>query len=190
MLEVIADVGAVLTGLGAGWIVWLGHQLARRQRTDAWLQNLNQLHGEFWDDPDLAEVREWLASGPAYEALRQSIEVRFLRPEEMSPADYHRIELLDKFFNFLIRVRLVDSELGAELDLWSELSFSFWLKAITDRSRWHLLVYFEHTFANTRLGPLLTAPDEGPDAEAVRDTRRQLLASAASLNSAAHLPRP
>ena len=61
MLEMVADFGAVLTGLGAGWIVWLGHQLARRQRADAWLENLNQLHGQFWEDPDFAEVREWSA---------------------------------------------------------------------------------------------------------------------------------
>jgi hypothetical protein len=171
MLEMIADYGAVLTGLGAGWIVWLGHQLAHRQRTDSWLENLNRLHREFWEDSDLAEVREWLASDALYAELRGSIEMRYLNPGEMSRADYRRIELLDKFFNILIRVRVVDSQLEAERDLWSELSFSFWLEAVRDHHRWHLLVYFERSFANTRLGPLLqnpTAPAELEELGAVR----------------------
>jgi hypothetical protein len=177
MLEMIANVGAVLTGLGAGWIVWLGHQLARRQRTDAWLANLNQLHGQFWEDSDLAEVREWLASDAAYSALRDSIEIRFLKPGEMSSADYRYIELLDKFFNFLIRVRVVDSELDADRDLWSELSFSFWLDAVTDRSRWHLFVYFEHSFANTRLGSLVALPTDPAGSEALSRVRERLLSA-------------
>ena len=175
MLETIANFGAVLTGLGAGWIVWLGLQLARRQRTDAWLDNLNQLHGQFWEDSDLAEVREWVASDAAYAALRDSIEVRFLKPDEMSRDDYRRIELLDKFFNFLIRVRVVDSQLDADRDLWSELSFSFWLDAVTDRGRWHLLVYFERAFGNTRLGSIVGNPTDSAGTEAFSKVRQRLL---------------
>jgi hypothetical protein len=180
MVEVTADLGAVLTGLGAGWIVWLGHQLARRQRTDVWLTNLNQLHGQFWDDSDLAEVREWLVSDAAYATLRDSIEIRFLNPHEMSSADYHRIELLDKFFNFLIRVLVVDSQLGVDRDLWSELSFSFWLDALTVRSRWHLLVYFERSFASTRLNSYVAFPTDSTESDALSKVREHLLLTVTS----------
>ena len=175
MIEVTADIGAILTGLGAGWIVWLGYQLARRQRTDTWLANLNELHGEFWENSDLAEVREWLASDAAYSALRDSIEARFLNPDEMSSSDYRRIELLDKFFNFLLRVLVVDSQLDADRDLWSELSFSFWLDALTIRSRWHLLVYFEQGYANTRLGSLVTFPTDFTASEELSTVKERLL---------------
>ena len=175
MLEVIADFGAFLTGLGAGWIVWLGHQLARRQRADAWLENLNHLHGLFWEDPDFAEVREWLASDAAYPALCESIEVRFLQPAQMSHEDYRRIELLDKFINFLIRVRVVDSQLDANVDLWGELSFSFWLEILGELGRWHVWVYFQHAFGETRIGPLLTEPSERVATEALLGVKNRLV---------------
>jgi hypothetical protein len=178
MIEVTADLGAVLTGVGAGWIVWLGHKLSRRQRTDEWLSNLNQLHGQFWDDSDLAEVREWLASDAAYSALCDSIEIRFLNPREMSSADYRRIDLLDKFFNFLIRVLVVDSQLDADRDLWSELSFSFWLDTLTVRRRWHLLVYFEQAFVHTRLGSLVVFPTDSTEREALSKVKEHLLPTA------------
>ncbi len=175
MLDIVANFGAVLTGLGAGWIVWLGHQLARRQRADAWLENLNHLHGQFWEDPDFAEVREWLASDAAYVALRESIEVRFLRPAHLSRDDYRRIDLLDKFFNFLIRVRLVDSQLDADRDLWGEMSFSFWLEVIGKHDRWHLWVYCKHFFGETRIGRLLSTPEERAASEALLNIRNRLL---------------
>ena len=120
-ISIIADFGAVITGLLAAWVVWLGHRLTNRQRADAWLDHLNTLHRLFWEDADFVEVREFIALDSQYELLSISLETRFLQPKQMSRDDYQKIELLDKFFNFLIRVRLVDSQLDAKRDLWEEL---------------------------------------------------------------------
>jgi hypothetical protein len=175
MLDIVANVGAVITGLGAAWIVWLGHQLAHRQRSDAWLENLNQLHGLFWEDADFALVREWLISDQSYESLHEALEVRFLHPEQMNRAEYRCIEVLDKFLNFLIRVRLVDAQLEADQDLWSELSFSFWMEAITLHSRWNLVVYVDRFFGGTQLKQLINLPTAVAARAALAETRSRLL---------------
>ncbi|UCC25168.1 MAG: hypothetical protein JSU98_15805 [Gemmatimonadales bacterium] len=178
MLDIFANVGAVITGLGAAWIVWLGHQLARRQRADAWLENLNELHGLFWEDSDFVQVREWLISDSAYKDLQAALEVRFLRPEQMDRAEYRCIEVLDKFLNFLIRVRVVDSQLEEERDLWSELSFSFWMESVTTHRRWHLLVYIDHFFGGTQLGSLLSMPVTPETSAELAEVRARLLPAA------------
>ena len=175
MLNTIADIGTILTGLGAAWIVWLGYRLAHRQRADTWLENLNHLHSLFWEDADFKKVREWLASDNAYADLQRSIEARFLHPEDMSTSDYGRIELLDKFFNFLIRVRLVDSQLQSKRDLWEELLFRFWLDEMSERQRWHMLIYFQHFFRMTRLGGIIKSAEQDHGNSDYNEIRHRLL---------------
>jgi hypothetical protein len=166
MLEIVANLATLVTGIGAAWVVWLGLRLKRQQRADSWLTQLNELHKQFWDDPDFATVRRWLASDKAYEELRAALDTRFTRPAELSAEAYQQIEILDKFVNFLIRVRLVDSNLNADHDLWTELSFHFWFDAIADRGRWHIVVYLQHFFPGRAL-PALPRHDQDPELEQV-----------------------
>ena len=173
-ISIIADFGAAITSLLAAWVVWLGHRLTSRQRADAWLDNLNKLHLLFWEDADFIEVREYIALDSQYEALCSSIEIRFLHPKQLTREDYHKMELLDKFFNFLIRVRLVDSQLDAKRDLWEELIFEYWLDSITDRQRWHLFMYFESFFGNTSIGNLLKSPEDPKSLKELNELRVRL----------------
>jgi hypothetical protein len=175
IINIIADIGAVITGLAAVWVVWLGHRLTNRQRSDTWLENLNKLQGVFWDDPDFIQVREWIALESQYRELSATIETRFLRPKQLTREEYKRIELLDKFFNFMIRVRLVDSQLDVKRNLWEELKFEWWIDAIVKRQRWELFMYYEHFFGETIIGALLKQPEDPNHRKELTEVRTTLL---------------
>ena len=147
-LQAIIGVVTTITGTVVAVFVYI---LSRQQLRDSWLQTYKELHETFWSDSTFRNVRAWLACDSAYEPLRAVLEKRRaideqrLSPTNLTQEEYSFLESLDRFFNFLIRVIVINPQFKRRPDLWKKLFFDYWLLQVTKRSEllWYLRRFYE-----------------------------------------------
>src|SRR6185369_2119085 len=158
-IDVLLKTSQALTGVASVAIAIFLARLGVKQRQDAWFKAFNELHHAFWNDGAMATVREWIANDDAYGALDAALMKRLASRADVTAAEYKMLEVLDKFFNFLLRAREVASELESHRDLWGRIYFQFWFDEILLAKRHRLWAYYVRFYrANTEvLIPSLSA---------------------------------
>lgn len=131
----------------------------RQQKRGSWLAVFNDLHRQFWEDDQLARMRARLACDTEYDKLKIVIEKRLKDSVHLKADEYAFLEDLDKFFNFLLRVKVVNPQLGRCSKLWDDLYFQYWINKIYESRRYHIWVYFEAYYRKESIYLLNVEPD-------------------------------
>lgn len=154
-----------LLGL-AGVLIAAGlvYKFSRQQARESWLRTYKELHEFFWSDPDFREIRAWLACTDAYAKIQPVLEKRQLIDKENRPSDsiseeeYKKLEKLDRFLNFLLRVIVLNPEFKRRRDLWDKLYFQYWLDQFYHPSRpelrWYFGEFYEDIYKTLGILPL------------------------------------
>ena len=140
-INLIDLIGTIILGIAGLLISWAVYQQTNQRARETWLRTFASIHEAFWDDPDIHEVRCWLAYPRAYETLRTVLLKRqALSDEAQDVPDLEREEFLmldklDKYLNTLLRVITINPEVSKHRDLWNALHFKYWLNACLDLRR-------------------------------------------------------
>lgn len=100
---------------------------------EPWVKTSREFHHEFWNDKGLARARKWLCCNNAYkEELLPILEKRLASDDSISSKEYEKLEALDKFFSFMIRVATVDTYTfrNKKFETWEEIGFMYWFNII------------------------------------------------------------
>lgn len=146
MADSISSIIQGVIGVAGLLIAGLVYLHSRMQNKESWLRVYKELHETFWADSDFREVRLWLACESAYQQIQPIIKRRQSDKALVSKEDYHTLEKLDKFLNFLMRVITTNPEFNRRKDLWDKLYFHYWLEQFSDPTRpelkWYLNTFY------------------------------------------------
>jgi hypothetical protein len=95
---------SLLIGAGAAWVT--AFKFTRRSMETSWVEGFRRLYGDFWNDPDAASVRSWIASDTIYEEKLTPVLVRRMehwkdKKNLLNQEEYAVIEKLDNFLHCL-----------------------------------------------------------------------------------------
>jgi hypothetical protein len=92
------------------------------------MRTFREVHREFWDDADMAEVRAWIACDDAYKEVQKIVEQRS-KDRQVSKEQYASLEKIDKFCSLMIRVARMSSKTMSmeQKEIWQSLYYAFWL---------------------------------------------------------------
>lgn len=100
---------------------------------EPWVKTSREFHHEFWTNEDLAKARKWLCCNNAYkEELLPILQKRLKSDDLISSLEYDKLEALDKFFSFMVRVATVDTYTfrNNKFKTWEEIGFMYWFNII------------------------------------------------------------
>lgn len=132
-------------------IAYLLYQFQRQQAEDSWLETFRELHAEFWNDPDMAKVRNWIACDEAYQELEPVLRKR--AGGQVAASEYEKLEKVDKFCAFMIRIVRISAKTMTKehKQMWNEVFYRYWLHSY--HGRLLLADYIRHYWRT--LGPYL-----------------------------------
>jgi hypothetical protein len=144
---------ALLLGAAAAWATFI--LFHRRTLREQWVDNFRQIYAEFWKDPEISEVRRWIASDKEYEALARVLRERLEHSSNRLDKEANqKLELLDKFMALLFRVASFNKD---KMDkdqraLWSQMFETFWLKRTHTRPELteYMRKYWPHLHSQTK----------------------------------------
>lgn len=141
MLKIIDVISKIVLGFVGAFITYLLYKNNRAQRSDNWLKHFNELHDLFWKDPDMREVRSWIACNESYLEVekifkkRRNCEFQADGAAVVSPVEYLVLEKLDKFCNLMVRVITLNPDTDIQKKMWKGLFFFYWVDKIRDENR-------------------------------------------------------
>ncbi len=138
----LGPIGQLLSGIGviAGAFIAAiaAFNITRRQAEDAWIDRFRVLYAEFWLNPDIAVVREWIINENAYKELEA---VLILRNSnilcEVPHADHEKLDKIDRFCAIIARIQSFDERRipRHQRALWTkQLNGAFWVAKIRLRA--------------------------------------------------------
>lgn len=119
------------------------YKLNKQARSDNWYKTFNELHEAFWNDADFAKMREWIINDFEYSKIHEILKRRFFYGNHFDKEEYRDIEVIDKFFNFMLKAQEVGTQLNENDRLWEKLYFNYWVDDIINKERYLLWKYYQ-----------------------------------------------
>ncbi len=116
--------------------------VAEKHERDDWLRTYNELHFTFWNNNEYAKVRQWLACDNSYKDIEDLIKRRVKSRALIQSEEYAVLELIDRFYGYLIRVKIINPEFRT-IEIWDKLYFQYWFDEVINADRYYLWVYLE-----------------------------------------------
>jgi|YNPBryulayer2012_1023412.scaffolds.fasta_scaffold29435_1 hypothetical protein len=143
-IDVISQAFLGIVGLLISWALY---QQSKQRAKDTWLRTYAEIHSSFWNDPEIQQVRYWLAYPSAYKAIKEVLIKRRLIDNgaenipDLVHEEYEMLDKLDKYLNLLLRAITINPKTLPEYDMWNALHFKYWLNACLDTRRDELIWY-------------------------------------------------
>lgn len=108
-----------------------------RKVEEPWVKTYREMHNEFWGNEKLAIVRKWLCCNKMYEdGLCKILNLRLTDKNALTVEDYDKLEILDQFCSFMLRIVNVDMDqrnIKARKTMY-DLGFLFWMTRLVKRN--------------------------------------------------------
>ncbi|MCJ8270712.1 MAG: hypothetical protein MJK04_15075 [Psychrosphaera sp.] len=153
-LKYLTYILSLLIGFFSLLVGFFTFQINKQKVNDEWLKSFNELHQSFWQEPDFAMIRAFIANNDEYIKLEKILIKHMGKSKAVTSSEYSSLEQLDKFFNFLLRAREVAKKLHKS-ELWKNLYFQYWMDEIALSERHYLWIYFNNFYQEDAVLSLL-----------------------------------